>query len=208
MTSVMITALVASWIAILVLTIMVFALARQVGLLHERISPAGALSVGKGPAPGDKAPEFKLTTMSGNDVAIGGDASPTQATLLFFLSTTCPVCATLVPILRSLAKTESKSLRIIIASDGDDDHKKFIQEKGLDIFPYVVSTELGMAYGIGKLPYGVLIDEAGIISADGLCNTREHIESLLEARTRGVSSIQDYIKAGQDQDQNENKGAA
>ncbi len=195
MTGAIVTALIASWIAILVLTVMVFALARQVGLLHERVSPAGALSVGAGPKPGDLAPEFNLPTLNGASIEIGGAGPRSHATLLFFLSTTCPVCATLVPILRSLAKTESETLRIVIASDGPDDHQAFIREKGLEIFPYVVSTDLGMAYGIGKLPYGVLIDERGIISAHGLCNTREHIESLLEARERGVSSIQDYMAA-------------
>ncbi len=195
MTAALVTALIASWAAILVLAVMVFALARQVGLLHERISPAGALSMSAGPKPGDQAPEFALRTITGDDLQIGGAAKDARATLLFFLSTTCPVCATLVPVLRSLAKSEAEGLRIVIASDGEDDHHAFAKAKGLDIFPYVVSTELGMSYGIGKLPYGVLIDEKGAIAADGLCNTREHIESLLEARARGVASIQDYLAA-------------
>jgi hypothetical protein len=39
----------------------------------------------------------------------------------------------------------------------------------------------------------VLIDEQGIVAAQGLVNTREHLESLFEAQQRGVASIQDYL---------------
>lgn len=195
MTTALVTALVASWIAIVVLAVVVFALARQVGVLHERLGPVGALSTARRVRPGETAPSFSLASLDGGRVEIGGKAADGRATLVFFLSTTCPVCATLVPVLRSLAKSEADSLRIVIASDGDDDHEAFAKAKGLDAFPYVISTDLGMAFGIGKLPYGVLIDEAGVVAADGLCNTREHIESLLEARAHGVASIQDFKAA-------------
>jgi len=40
----------------------------------------------------------------------------------------------------------------------------------------------------------VLLDEHGVMVAQGLCNTREHIESLFEAKRLGVGSIQDYIE--------------
>jgi methylamine dehydrogenase accessory protein MauD len=58
----------------------------------------------------------------------------------------------------------------------------------------VLSAELGLTYRVGKLPYAVLIDEAGVIRAKGLINTREHLESLLEAKELGVASIQDYLQ--------------
>jgi len=46
---------------------------------------------------------------------------------------------------------------------------------------------------VEKLPYAVLLDAAGIVRAKGLVNTREHLESLLEAHERGVASVQDYL---------------
>jgi methylamine dehydrogenase accessory protein MauD len=60
--------------------------------------------------------------------------------------------------------------------------------------PYVLSAPLGMSYGVAKLPYAVLIDKDGIVAAQGLVNTREHLESLFEAQRRGVASIQEYLK--------------
>jgi methylamine dehydrogenase accessory protein MauD len=47
---------------------------------------------------------------------------------------------------------------------------------------------------VAKLPYAVLIDEAGIVRAKGLVNTREHLESLFEAKERGVGSIQEFVE--------------
>jgi methylamine dehydrogenase accessory protein MauD len=60
-----------------------------------------------------------------------------------------------------------------------------------------VSTQIGMTYAVGKLPYAVLIDADGIIRAKGIVNTREHLESLFEAERRGVASIQQYLAEGE-----------
>jgi methylamine dehydrogenase accessory protein MauD len=72
-------------------------------------------------------------------------------------------------------------------------HAEFVRDKGLTKFPYVLSEHLGRSYGVSKLPYAVLIDEAGKLSATGLVNTREHLESLFVAKESGVSNIQQYL---------------
>jgi hypothetical protein len=61
--------------------------------------------------------------------------------------------------------------------------------------PFLLSPVVGMTYGIGKLPYAVLIDREGILRSKGLVNSREHLESLLTAKETGHASIQDYLKA-------------
>ena len=61
-----------------------------------------------------------------------------------------------------------------------------------------VSAPLGVTYEVAKLPYAVLIDGAGILRAKGLVNTREHLDSLFEAKERGVASIQDFLQAAED----------
>ena len=40
------------------------------------------------------------------------------------------------------------------------------------------------------------IDAEGVIRAKGIVNTREHLESLFEAKERGVASVQEYMAAG------------
>jgi methylamine dehydrogenase accessory protein MauD len=53
---------------------------------------------------------------------------------------------------------------------------------------------LGMTYQVNRLPYAVLIDEQGTVRARGLINSREHLESLFEAKRRGVASLQEYFE--------------
>jgi methylamine dehydrogenase accessory protein MauD len=182
------------WGLVLVLAAVVAALVRQIGVLHERLAPAGALVLRGGPRAGERAPELELADWRGERLRIGGAGA---ATLLLFVSPTCPVCKTLLPVADSLERAEGGRLRVVRASDGPrEEHEAFVREHALASRRYVLSSELGLLYQVSKLPYAVLLDEAGVVRAAGLVNTREHLESLLEARERGVGSLQEYL-AGQ-----------
>lgn len=184
------------WIAVAVLGVLVAALARQVGVLHERIAPAGALTLHQKVNVGDKAPEMTLRTIEGKDVAIGGKRER-GGQLIFFLSPDCPVCKTLLPVVRSASGAERGWLDVVLASDGEPAaHRRLVMAEGLAGFDYVLSEELGRSLGVSKLPYAVLIDEAGNIASLGLVNNREHLESLFEAKERRVASIQEYLARG------------
>lgn len=195
MESALITSNMILWVVVVVLGLTVLALARQVGVLYERIAPAGALMIGAGPAVGDEAPVMDLEELGGKPIRLGGPSDAARTTLIFFLSPTCPVCDTLLPVLRSLRKDEGSWLDIVLTSDGElAEQRAFRTRKRLTDFPYVVSTQLGLTYQVGKLPFAVLIDEQGVVRAKGLTNNREHLESLFEAKERGVSSIQEYVE--------------
>lgn len=194
MDNVLIVSNVILWVLAIGLGLTVFALARQVGVLYERIAPAGALMISQGPAVGEVAPEFELETLDGEMVILGGVPSSNKSTLLFFLSPNCPVCNTLIPVLKSIRRNESQWLDIVLASDGEEDRQRtFIERKELSEFPFVLSTELGMTYQVAKLPFAVLLDAKGILRAKGLTNNREHLESLFEAMEQGVASIQEFM---------------
>jgi methylamine dehydrogenase accessory protein MauD len=180
------------WVAVLALAALVFALVRQIGVLYERVAPAGALMLAGGPKVGEAAPRFALDDLFGRATALGGEDPQQRQTLLLFVSPTCPVCKTLLPVAKSLAAREPRA-RLVFASDGPEDHAAFVRKHALDAYPYVVSTELGLAHQVGKLPHAVLWDERGIVRAKGLVNSREHLESLFEAMDRGVASIQEYV---------------
>jgi len=183
--------------AILCLALVCFALARQVGVLHQRLGPVGALMLSNQVKVGEQSPEFHLATLDGEAVSIGAPDPSGKSTLITFLTPDCPVCAQLLPALRSIARAESSWLRLVFASDGvPAKHAEFRREKQLEDFAYVLSAELGMTYEIGKLPYAVLLDENGVIAAQGLANTREQVESLFEAKRLGVSSIQEFLERG------------
>ena len=182
------------WVLVIGLALTVLALARQVGVLYERIAPAGALMISQGPAVGDVAPELQLETLDGQRITLGGVPQSKKSTLLFFLSPTCPVCNTLIPVLKSIQRSESSWLDIVLASDGEvESQRSFVQRKELGQFPFVLSGELGMTYQVAKLPFAVLLDEQGVLRAKGLTNNREHLESLFEAMEQGVASIQEFM---------------
>jgi methylamine dehydrogenase accessory protein MauD len=183
------------WLVVIGLTLTVLALTRQIGLLHERISPVGALSPQAKVKVGDPAPELALIDIRDRPLQIGGASKDESRTLLFFLSPTCPVCDTLLPTVERVARTEVPRVRVILASDGvPEEHHAFVADKRISHLPYVLSAPLGMTYGVAKLPFAVLIDEEGIVAAQGLVNTREHLESLFEAQRQGVASIQEYLQ--------------
>jgi methylamine dehydrogenase accessory protein MauD len=123
-----------------------------------------------------------------------------HATLLLFVSPACPVCKTLIPIVRSVERTEKtgRPLQVVLASDGDTAnerarHLEFINTHKLDQSRYVLSSVLGLAFVVEKLPFAALIDKEGVTRAKGLVNSREHLESLFEAHERGVASLQELL---------------
>lgn len=192
MTTFLIASNILLWIAFLGVSVVLLGLMRQVGLLHERSSPMGAMITDHGPDIGDNAPEFELPDWSGKPVRIGGASADGRATLLMFTAPSCPVCEKLFPIIKSMARAEG--IGVVMISDGaPEEHRRFLAGHPLEEMRYVVSAEAGMAFQVGKIPYGVLLDPQGVIRAKGLVNTREHLESLLEADKTGFASLQQYM---------------
>jgi len=179
------------WIFCLTLGLINLALARQIGILYDRIAPMGALVMETGPKAGERSPVLTVNTVDGGVMSIGLPSAVN--TLLFFMSPDCPVCKKLIPILRSFQTAERGDVEVVLASDGDaEQHLAFYSRASLAPMRYVLSGELGMKFRVGKLPYAVLIDQAGVVRARGLVNSREQLESLLTARELGVFSAQEF----------------
>ena len=173
------------------LIVLVLALARQIGILHTRLAPAGALTTSTGPEIGAPAPKLALRDIRDRNVQIGGETA--TATLLLFISPNCPICKELVPVAQSMARAEK--LQLLFASDGGEltQHADYVSAMEIADYPYMLSSELGMSFGASKLPFAVLIDASGILRARGLVNSREHLESMVESMLSGYVSLQDYL---------------
>lgn len=171
-------------------------------MLYERIAPAGALMIGQALEVGTQAPQMRVPDINSSDEISIAHEHADKSQLLFFLSPDCPVCKTLLPIIKSVRNTEKRWLDIVLATDYDPEQTEmFIVERDLKAFAFANSRSLGQSYGVAKLPYGVLIDEKGIISSMGLINSREHFESLFIAKETNTPSLQSYLR----QEQNENR---
>ncbi|MFT6286755.1 MAG: methylamine dehydrogenase accessory protein MauD [Halieaceae bacterium] len=183
------------WILVLGLAVLVLALTRQIGVLYERVAPAGALMINKKLETGSVAPVVEVQDLNTSRPRTIGK-SGNRAQLLFFMSPDCPVCKSLLPMIKSIQSAESTWLDVILASDGETQaHKDYIEQQDLSHMTYVSSEILGMQYSVSKLPYAVLIDEKGIIASLGLVNSREHFESLFESMERGIPSLQAFMAA-------------
>ena len=182
------------WVLLLALAGAVLALARQVGVLHERIAPVGALAKARGPQPGEAAPSVSGRTLAGTNINIRGPLPKGKLRLLFFVSPVCPVCKTLLPTAQRFAATES--LELLLVGDGVDvEHRRMAERYAIPLEHFINSAAVGRAFHVGKLPYAVLISELGTIVAQGLVNTREHLESLIVAHETGLTSVQEYLQA-------------
>lgn len=182
------------WVAVVLLAGLVLALLRQIGVLHQRIAPVGALATGHGPPVGARAPEVSARDWRGALHRVGAPSDAGRSTLLVFVSPTCPVCETLLPAVEALAREERGWLDVRLASDGPrTEHEAFVERHDLARFGYLLGAELGLAYRVGRLPHAVLVDAGGRLRAQGLVNSREHLESLVVAMEDGVASVQEYL---------------
>jgi len=196
----MLTALIVSqifsWIVILGMGLALLALARQVGVLHVRLAPAGALMTGKGPTVGEPAPVLEATTLDGASLTIGKGLSKGRMQLLLFVSPHCPLCKELIPIAANFARSER--LDIVFAGDDEvSEQRAMVARLEMGGIPFVNSSIVGRAFHVDRLPHAVLIGDDGTVLSKGLVNSREHLESLVTAHEMGVVSVQDYLAQSQ-----------
>ena len=188
----LIIAQIISWVVILAFGVALIALARQVGILHMRVAPAGALATAGGASVGDDTEGLMGQSVDGRMLTLGGARTGVPLRLLMFVPAQCPLCKGLIPVARSFAQDERVALTFV----GDDDpaaQRAMIVQQGLQDYDFVNDEAVGRTLGVGKLPFAVLIDEEGTILSKGLVNSREHLESLLIAHEMGVRTVQDYI---------------
>ena len=97
--------------------------------------------------------------------------------------------------LAAVARQERRWLAVIMVSDGDPaEHRQTAEAARAQGIRYVLSRNLGMLLEVARLPYAALVDEQGVLVAKGLVNSREHLESLFEARLRGHASLQEFLQ--------------
>lgn len=182
------------WLVVLAMAGVIMALARQVGILHERLAPVGALTIGADPVVGKAAPRVKAVSLSGTSVEVGAPLASQSAQLLLFVAADCPVCKKIIPMAQAFARAEQ--LELLFVGDGDlGEQRQLAGRFGVNVERFVTGAQIGMAFRVGKVPYAVLLDPGATIVAMGLVNSREHLESLVVARETGFPSIQSYLSA-------------
>ncbi len=158
------------WVLLIVLCVVVVALARQVGILHLRLGPLGALEVDdEGPPLGGAPQPVAARGPDGRPTTLGG---PGPGRLVVFVSPTCPICERVLPSVPAAASLSG-------------------------LVPQVVSDPRAeQAWEVPGLPFVVILDEAGAVGAKGTVNNLEQLEGLVDTAARRATERFSGVPAG------------
>ena len=164
------------WALVAVLALVVLALARQIGTLHLRLGPRGALELDEEGPPLDEAPDpVDARDLDGRPVPIGGPGDPQ---LLLFVSPGCPVCREVLPSLPVAAR--ASGMRHVVISDAEDP-REATREAGTAV---VLGADVARAYNVPGTPFAVALDRLGVVRAKGTINNLEQLEGLVDTARR------------------------
>ena len=151
-------AFVAQWVLLVVLGIVVVALARQVGTLHLRLGPRGALEIDtEGPTLGEALPPVEARGADGMSLLVGGAGG---RRLVMFSSPTCIVCREVAPAVPAAARSA-------------------------DLVPQIVhDPDVERTFDVPGTPFLMVLDELGIVRAKGTVNNLEQVEGLVDTADR------------------------
>lgn len=167
------------WLLVIVLSVLLVALARQVGALHLRLGPRGALELDtEGPPLDEPAPSRRTLDVEGRALTIGSG----QAQLLLFVSPSCPICREVLPSLKVVAR-QGRFTPIVVV---DDTEVTDIPNRAAGAST-VAGPEIAEAFGVPGTPYTVLLDRSGIVRAKGTVNNLEQMEGLVDTAERRMA---------------------
>lgn len=142
------------WVLLVVLAIVVVALARQVGTLHLRLGPRGALEIDdEGPMLGEAPMPSSASAPDGRRLMLGG---PGPRRVVLFSSPTCGVCAEVAPAVAPAAASAGFAAMVL----------------------HDVAAE--RAWNVPGTPFVVVLDEMGVVLAKGTVNNLEQVEGLVD----------------------------
>lgn len=178
------------WCLVVVLCIVVVALARQIGTLHLRLGPRGALEIDEeGPPLGEAPAPVEATDSSGRSVVIGG---PGRGQLVLFVSPTCKVCDDVLPAVPVVA--QAAELSPLIVTDSAAGLQMLLDKRAPATA--VAAPEATGIYMVPGTPYAVIMDASGVVRAKGTVNNLEQLEGLADTAARRIQTFNDHRRAG------------
>lgn len=164
------------WILVVTLSVVVVALARQIGTLHLRLGPRGALEIDdEGPVLGEVLAADTRTAIDGSLIEVGG---PGRRQVILFASPTCHLCEALAPSLQVAARAHDATALMLIDADESETMLAY-NAKNYDA-PIVAASDLVQRLHIPGTPFVVVLDELGIVQAKGTANNLEQLEGLID----------------------------
>ena len=154
-------AFVVQWVLVVILFVVVMALARQIGTLHLRLGPRGALEIDtEGPPLGEAPPPRPAELDGGGRVMLGG---PGPLRLVLFVSPSCPICEEVKPSVP--AAVSSAGLAAQLVHDPEAERR----------------------WNVPGTPFAVVMDPVGVVRSKGTVNNLEQLEGLVDTAERRIA---------------------
>lgn len=142
------------------LAVVVLVLARQIGVLHERTAPAGALLQRAGEVKRIDLAELQVENLVGETLNLQSMSSG-QGLSLLFVGPDCPVCRSLLPHF----EPNFADLTFVCCWVGNAQPKAeqmlYADRHGLDKARYLVTPQLGINLQVMQIPTLVIVGTDG-----------------------------------------------
>jgi hypothetical protein len=164
-------------VIVVVDSIAIIALTRQVGLLHLRAGPQvqHAPQARRGPQAGHR---IRVDVPRGETDPADGTPGP-GLTLFGFVRPECGSCAAALPAFASVAAHLPATERAVLVSDADEARTRtYLAAHGVTL-PLVTSPGVLQANDIPGTPYAVVADPAGVVIAASAAISAPQLEAML-----------------------------
>ena len=173
-----------SWALVIGMGFVLLGNLRATGLLSWRLAQLEATTpsrIGRsGLKPGKPAPRFTLPSVTGEEVSLADFSG--RKVLLVFVQAGCGPCHDVAPELNRFSKRNSSIQVLVINNATAEEACEYAREVGAQ-FPVLVQDKWSVSkkYEVFATPFGFLIDEDGVIAANGIVSSREHFGYLLSS---------------------------
>ncbi len=169
------------WVLLLLVGFMLLGVLRALALVRWRLEQLEATTpshVGRGGLkPGQKAPDFTLPSVSGDEVSLHDFAG--RQVFLVFTQSGCGPCHRVAPDLNRLQA--AGEVQVVVINNGDPEATRKWTADVKARFPVLQQEKFSVSrrYEMYATPFAFLIDPQGIIASKGIINNGQHIGFVL-----------------------------
>jgi methylamine dehydrogenase accessory protein MauD len=163
-----------------VLVLVVVSLARQIGVMHERTSPAGDLleTTVRSNAEPTELPEINLLTLLGDRVSLNELAR--DDLVLLFVAPQCQVCKPLIATFGDFARSVDPTPARFVTAASPPQAAEMAHTHNQDSHHWLLSERLAFELGVQETPWLLAISE-GRVNVNQKISNRRQLNRVLDS---------------------------
>ncbi|MDP1847020.1 MAG: hypothetical protein Q8K79_04430 [Solirubrobacteraceae bacterium] len=169
---------VALWIVIGLSMILWLSVIRQIGILHARLGPRGAVSSEEGLPLGAELATVSVATVAGTQSTL----PPEGRVLLMVNDPGCGLCEDLAPSVATLMQDPPDGIEVYVVMTTDDHGygERFATRHRLAPERVLLAPDAAAQLQLTAAPMAMVVDPGGRLTAAGVVNSLEQLEGLVE----------------------------